>query len=350
MLPISSDRIQVFGLAPRIADATESWRALRSTIRLADKYGMTGMLIFQGNDVFLEPWVTAQFLLANTDRLSPFVAVNPIYAHPFTVAKTIASLSELYRRRIFLNLITGTAKSYLESMDDTLDHDDRYLRLTEYVQILMALIEGSSCNFEGRFYRTKGLYLRSPSPPEHIPMCFLAGQSEAAQKTAATLGATSMHMLPPRVEALQGARGVNLGVITRPTDERAWHVAESIFPESRQGQRMLKFSMANTDSEWKRRLALAAEREAGADVGYWMQPFKNFQADNPYFVGSHERVATMIANCVDRGVRSFILDLPPEEEEFANARIAFSMADEMLRARSDADAVREGGDAAIVGT
>ena len=78
---------------------------------------MTGMLIFQGNDVFIEPLITAQFLLAETKRLSPFIALNPIYMHPFTAAKMIASLTLLYGRKIYLNLITGTATSYLESME-----------------------------------------------------------------------------------------------------------------------------------------------------------------------------------------------------------------------------------------
>jgi alkanesulfonate monooxygenase len=327
-----ADDVQVFGLAPRIADYDHFWKAFCKTVQLSDEFGMSGMLIFQGNDVYIEPWAAAQYLLAETRRLCPFVAVNPIYMHPFTAAKMIASLTLLYNRKIYLNLITGTATSYLESMDDHLTHDDRYERLVEYTQLVMSLLVDSSRTFEGRFYKTKSLYLRHTIPAGLLPSSFLAGQSEAARRTAATLSATSMHMLPPRLAGgLDGVRGVNLGIVTRPTEAEAWRVARSLFPEDRTGQRMLTFSMNNTDSEWKKRLALATEREAEADAGYWMGPFRNFQADNPYFVGDHDHVAALIARCVQAGVKAFILDLPPAEEEFANVRIAFSKAEEILQ-------------------
>jgi alkanesulfonate monooxygenase len=255
--------------------------------------------------------------------------------HPFTAAKMIVSLTLLYDRKIYLNLITGTATSYLESMDDSISHDDRYERLVEYVQLVMSLLTDSSRTFEGRFYRTKGLYLRQSIPCALLPACFLAGQSDAALRTAKKLAATTMHMLPAKlVPGLSGACGVNLGIIARASEAEAWQVARSKFPENRRGQRLLTFSMSNTDSEWKKRLAVAAGKEADAEPGYWMGPFKNFQADNPYFVGEHDRVAALVARCVQAGVTAFILDLPPEEEEFENIRIVFSKAEAILQRTS----------------
>ena len=46
-----------------------------------------------------------------TERLSPLIAVNPISMHPFTAAKCISSLANLYSRKVFLNMVAGTALS-----------------------------------------------------------------------------------------------------------------------------------------------------------------------------------------------------------------------------------------------
>ncbi|MGI8546419.1 MAG: hypothetical protein ACR2M1_03655, partial [Gemmatimonadaceae bacterium] len=160
------------------------------------------------------------------------------------------------------------------------------------------------------------------------PDVFLAGQSAPARETARVVGGLWMQMLAPTLdEALTpDARGVHLGLVTRPTDDEAWDAARTHFPTSEEGQEVLDMSMANTDAEWKRRLRVAADAAVDAAPGYWLDPFRNFQADCPYFVGSYDRVATLLERLVERGVRALILDLPAQESEFAHVASAFDAA------------------------
>jgi alkanesulfonate monooxygenase len=84
--------------------------------------------------------------------------------------------------------------------------------------------------------------------------------------------------------------------------------------------------MKNTDSAWKQRLRRMADVPVEAGSPYWLSPFRNFQADCPYLVGSHMRVAEVIANLAARGVDTFILDVPSSEQEFRHVQAAFALA------------------------
>src|SRR2546426_11956881 len=70
----------------------------------------------------------------NTPRLCPLVAVQPIYMHPYAVAKLVASFGHLYGRRIYLNMVAGGFKNDLVALNDTTPHDQRYDRLIEYTR------------------------------------------------------------------------------------------------------------------------------------------------------------------------------------------------------------------------
>lgn len=39
--------------------------------QFADRSGFEGILLFEGNDVFVEPWAMAQHIMAETTRSSP---------------------------------------------------------------------------------------------------------------------------------------------------------------------------------------------------------------------------------------------------------------------------------------
>ena len=320
--------VQVFSTAPRLSDAAESWRSTTKVIELSDRYGCTGMLIFTGNDTHLDPWLTAQVLLQTTTTLAPLVAVNPVYMHPFTAAKMISSLGWLHRRRIYLNLVTGAALNYLQALHGALTHDERYDRLVEYTTIIRALLAGSGLtSFHGRYFQVSNLQLLPRLPDELLPHLLLAGQSEAARRASVAVGGAWLQMLQPTLaRGLEGARAVHFGIVTRPVEADAWRAAHARFPESEDGQAVLEYSMTNTDSSWKRRMKAVADGAGPAEPGYWLTPFRNFQSDCPFFVGSHEQVSMLVRQLIAEGVEKIVLDVPAEEEEFANIAAAFDMA------------------------
>jgi alkanesulfonate monooxygenase len=325
--------ITTFTISPRTRELQAYWRNIEQCIAWSAAHGATGILLFEGNDTFISPWVAAQVAFERTSALVPLIAVNPIYAHPFQVAKLVSSYAQVYRRRTYLNMITGTALSYLQAFNDELDHDQRYARVGEYVQVIRALLASDApVSFSGHYYQLHEMQLEPGLPSELQPEFFFAGASEAAARSAALVDGTLMTMLGPELaDSLAPAqRGIHLGLVTRRRGSDAWASAEHLFPEDRRGARVQELTMKNTDSVWKQRMFKAAQLGESARPGYWLRPFRDFKADCPYFVGSHDEAGALLAALVRGGIRHIILDIPCAEEEFANVERAFRCAQEIL--------------------
>ena len=331
---LSNTKVSVFTISPRTKSTDEYWPNIENCIKWSDAHNATGILLFEGNDTYVSPWVAAQSVFAQSATLCPLVAVNPIYMHPFSVAKLINSYAQIYGRKTYLNMITGTALSYLHAMDDSLDHDQRYDRLREYAEVIVSLLSHPhAIRYAGDYYQLENLKLEPPTDAELMPEFFFAGSSDAATKTSESVGGVQMTMLPNTLTTQQ--RGVHFGIVCRESEAEAWEAANEIFPEDRKGARMQALTMSNTDAQWKQRLMQASKLGEAAAKGYWLRPFTNFQADCPYLVGSFAEVAEVIERLVLGGVRDFILDLPAAESEFANTALVFAMARDRLQRNSE---------------
>jgi alkanesulfonate monooxygenase len=323
-----SSHPRIFAISPRTPDVDDYWTDICKVAAFSETCGLTGVLLFTGNDTYLETWAVTHELLRRTAAISPLVAVNPIYMHPFTVAKMIASLVRLHGRKIYLNMVTGTALSHQTAMGDRLSHDERYDRLAEYIQIVKALLGSSRpLSFAGSYYQTNHLQLFPGISSDMAPEFLLAGQSEAARRVCAATGGIAMQMLPAGLEdGWIDIPGVHFGIVARETEHAAWKAAQALFPESQEYRAMLEYSMSNTDAAWKRRMKADSERGAAAKKGYWLAPFANFQADCPYLVGNHGYIAERLRRLVGKGVTTFVLDIPPREEEFLNVNRVLEMS------------------------
>jgi alkanesulfonate monooxygenase len=321
-------RLRIFAISPRTPDVDDYWTDICRVADFSERCGLTGVLLFTGNDTYLEPWAVAHELLRRTATISPLVAVNPIYMHPFTVAKMIASLVRLHGRKIYLNMVTGTALSHQTAMGDRLSHDERYDRLAEYIQIVKALLGSPRpVTFAGRHYQIDQLQLFPGIPPDMAPEFLLAGQSEAARRVCAATAGIAMQMLPAGLEeGLADIPGVHFGIAARKSEATAWKAARALFPENHERRAMLEYSMSNTDAAWKRRMKADSERSAATKNGYWLAPFANFQADCPYLVGSHEYIAERLRRLMQRGITTFVLDIPAREEEFLHVSRVLQMS------------------------
>src|SRR5262249_44503299 len=146
-------KLRIFPAIPRNSDSTKYVDELMRIARFSDLNGFAGVLLFTGNDVFVEPWSMAQHILTHTSKSSPLIAVNPIYMHPFTVAKFVSSFALLYRRKIYLNMVTGTATSDLAGLGEQRTHRERYSRLGGGTPILrQALRPTRTGPFRGAIY------------------------------------------------------------------------------------------------------------------------------------------------------------------------------------------------------
>src|SRR3569623_2275800 len=155
---MTAPRLRVFPAISRNRDPKKYVGELMLVAEFADRNGFEGILLFEGNDVFVEPWAMAQHIMAATERSAPLIAVNPIYMHPFTAAKFVSSFAQLYGRKVYLYMISGTAVSDLQGLGDEQSHADRYIRLGELVTLMRQLLASPRpATFEGRFYRARNL-------------------------------------------------------------------------------------------------------------------------------------------------------------------------------------------------
>jgi alkanesulfonate monooxygenase len=160
----------------------------------------------------------------------------------------------------------------------------------------------------------------------------MSGSSPAGLAAAKKLGATPVtYPKPPGEEERPDASdfGVRVGIIARENADEAWRVALERFPEDREGQITHKMAMKVSDSHWHRALSGRDGSEAWEDGErhpYWLGPFQNYKTFCPYLVGTHERVAEEVASYMAIGAGTFILDIPPSEEELDHTGQVFRLA------------------------
>jgi alkanesulfonate monooxygenase len=326
--------IKLFSTSPQSKDYSPALypQAVADVARWSEQAGCTGILVYTDNSI-ADPWLVSQIIIENTKSLCPLVAIQPIYMHPYTVAKMVASLGFLYHRRIYLNMVAGGFKNDLVALNDLTPHDRRYDRLIEYTSTIRMLLQSPDpVTFEGEFYRVTNLKMTPPLERELFPGIFVSGSSDAGAAAAKAMSATAIRYPKPpgdyESEPLDMSveNGIRIGVIARESDEAAWEVAHERFPEDRKGQITHELRMKVSDSAWHKQLSDAAHQTRGSDGPYWLFPFENYKTNCPYLVGSYESVRAEVAGYIKVGYRSFILDIPPSREELDHISKVFRLA------------------------
>ncbi len=299
--------------------------------RWSDAAGCTGILVYTDNGL-VDPWLVADAIIRVTERLSPLVAVQPVYMHPYTVAKLVTTLGFLHGRRLFLNMVAGGFRNDLDALGDSTEHDRRYDRVVEYTTIIQGLLRGGEpVTLEGDFYQVKNLRLVPPLRRELFPGITMSGSSPAALAAAKHLGAVAVQYPKPSGE--NGTKGnpdvhtgIRIGIIARSRSEEAWELAHARFPPDRKGQLTHQLAMKVSDSSWHHQLSALAKESAERGNPYWLVPFENYKTFCPYLVGSYEQVARELTGYLKMGHETFILDVPRSEEDFAHVGEAFRVA------------------------
>jgi alkanesulfonate monooxygenase len=326
--------VKIFSSCPQssVAQPGTYLRQIVEIGRWSEAAGCEGILVYSDNGL-IDPWLVSQVLLENTERLCPLVAVQPIYMHPYSVAKMVASLGFLYGRRVYLNMVAGGFKNDLNALNDPTPHDERYARLAEYTSLIMDLVRGTGpVTLAGRYYNVTNLKLTPPLPVELMPGVFVSGSSEAGVDAARKLGATAMQYPKPSTEYEPNAiieemeLGIRVGIIARDDSDEAWRVARARFPEDRRGQITHQLAMKVSDSLWHKQLSDLGKAGYSEGNPYWLVPFENYKTFCGYLVGSYARVADELARYISVGYRTFILDVPANPEELRHIRVAFDGA------------------------
>jgi alkanesulfonate monooxygenase len=333
---IAREDIELFSTCPpsNAVDRSNYIRRVIEAARWSERYGAKGILVYTDN-ALIDPWLVAQLIVQHTESQCPLIAVQPVYMHPYTVAKVVTSFGYLYGRRVYLNMVAGGFKNDLVALTDTTPHDRRYDRLVEYTLIIKKLLTGpSAVSYDGEFYKVDNLTLTPLLHPDLFPRIFVSGSSEAGLAAAKAIDAVAVEYPKPAREYQDRVlddgieHGIRVGIIARASTDDAWAVAKARFPEDRKGQLTHQLAMKVSDSIWHKQLSQMDEEKANNP--YWLGPFHNYKTFCPYLVGSYSQVAAELSRYITAGYHAFILDIPPSEDELFHTNMAFTQAVEQV--------------------
>src|SRR5262245_65987012 len=122
----SRQNVRVFSTCPQSSDhpSGEYLNHVIDVARWSEANGCEGILVYTDNRI-VDPWLVAQTIIQHTSRLSPLVAVHPVYMHPYSVAKMVASFGFLHHRRVCLNMMAGGFANDRVRLHDRPPHDRR---------------------------------------------------------------------------------------------------------------------------------------------------------------------------------------------------------------------------------
>lgn len=269
----------------------------------------------------------AGYAAAHTQKLGFLIAHRPGFVSPTLAARKAATLDQLTGGRIALHIISGGSDVEQRQDGDWLDHDARYRRTDEYLEVMRRVwAETQPFDYEGEFYRLQGAYsqVRCYQQP-HVPL-FFGGGSQAALEVGSKhadvyaflgepLAAVKERIADIRERARRYQRDIRFSLSVRPvlgaTEKEAWDRARHILDRVQQATqgKVAPGQPARLQSELSKRLvSFAAEKEV-YDQRLWMPiAYASGGAGNTTcLVGTAEQVVDSLLDYYNTGCTTFIL-------------------------------------------
>ena len=184
-----------------------TWPYIRHLVRRSEELGYDLTLIAELNlnDIkgveapSMDAWSTASAVAAVTTQLEIMVAVRPTFHTPALLAKQAANIDHLSGGRLTLNVVSSwwaeEAKMYGVHFEQ---HDDRYARTSEWLDVVDGLWKEPRFSYAGRYYSVANTVLEPKPIARPRPCLYAGGESEAAKELiAAKCDAYLMHGDPP---------------------------------------------------------------------------------------------------------------------------------------------------------
>jgi len=150
----------------------------------------------------LDAWSTAAALAAVTQKQELMVAVRPTFHNPTQLAKQAANIDHISNGRISLNVVSSWWKDEAEKYGIHFDqHDDRYARTAEWLEIVDQVWKRDHFSFDGKYYQVKDNVLQpKPVLNRPRPKIYAGGESESAKNLiSSTCDGYVMHGDSPEV-------------------------------------------------------------------------------------------------------------------------------------------------------
>jgi FMNH2-dependent dimethyl sulfone monooxygenase len=277
----------------------------------------------------LDAWSTAAALTAVTERLEYMVAVRPTFHNPALLAKQAANIDRIGGgNRLSLNVVSSWWKDEATKYGVHFEqHDDRYARTAEWLEVLDNLWKRDRFEFSGKYYRVSESILQPKPITQPRPTIYAGGESETAKDLIArTCDAYVMHGDPP--EKI-GAR-----------------IADMAARREKYGLPPMIYGVAgysivrNTEAEAQRELARITDvKQSAAGYSNYQQWLSGTQLEQRVsledysvsnrglrsgFIGTPQMVIDRVAEFEKVGVNLLLLQCSPQFEEmerFAEACI-----------------------------
>jgi FMNH2-dependent dimethyl sulfone monooxygenase len=304
-----------------------TWEYVSKLARRSEEIGYSLTLIAELNlndikgadEPALDAWSTAAALAAVTRRLELMVAVRPTFHLPALLAKQAANIDRISHGRLSLNVVSSwwaeEARKFGVHFEQ---HDDRYARTSEWLDVVDSAWKGTHFSFAGKYYDVHDSIVQPTPVSRPRPTIYAGGESEAAKNLIASkCDAYVMHGDPPQ----------RIREKVRDLSER----------RARFGLPPMKFGVAgyaivrDTEAEAKRELARITDvKQSAAGYGNYQQWLANTQLEQRVsledysvsnrglrsgLVGTPEQVRERVAEFEDAGADLLLLQFSPQYEE-----------------------------------
>jgi FMNH2-dependent dimethyl sulfone monooxygenase len=305
-----------------------SWEYVSRLARRSEQigYDLTLVAELNLNDIkgveapSLDAWSTAAALAAVTERLELMVAVRPTFHNPALLAKQAANIDHIGGGgRLSLNVVSSWWASEAAMYGVHFEqHDDRYARTAEWLEVVDRAWREDHFSYEGKFYKVSDTVLRPKPLTRPRPVIYAGGESEAAKELIASrCDAYVMHGDPPervreKVADMSGRRermglppmifGVAGYTVVRDSEDEARKELARITDvrQSAAGYSNYQQWLAGTQLEQRVSLEDYSVSNRGLRSG---------------LVGTPEQVAARVGEFEDAGVDLLLLQCSPQLEE-----------------------------------
>jgi alkanesulfonate monooxygenase len=263
-----------------------------------------------------------------SERIKFLVAVRSGVCSPTAFVQQINTISVLTGGRVGLNFVNGHSESEQRYYGDFLDHDQRYARSDEFLDICQALWAARGpVTYAGRHFRIEGALLNTPfrSPERSTPELYIGGASPQAVRQACTHDACLL-TTPASAEALavrlaplreQGGRaGLIVGLIARPTREAALAAAEALLRRTGGAARAVhrSFRAQSSSTAFAKTFDRALETEWLSPT-LWTGAVPFLGPSATALLGSYDEIADTLMEYGRQGIREFLFLGWPDLDE-----------------------------------
>ena len=269
----------------------------------------------------------AGYAAAHTTSLGYLIAHRPGFVAPTLAARKAATLDQLSGGRIALHIISGGSDAEQERDGDFLDHDARYRRTDEYMDILRRSWTATEpFDYDGEFYRLKGASSQvSCYQRPHLPL-FFGGASDVALDVGSRRAdvfalwgepraAIRERVADIRSRAGEWGRNIAFSLSVRPilgeTEPQAWQRAEEILARVQDATRgtIVPGQPARLQSVGSRRLLQFAAEGDLHDERLWMPvaAASGAAGSTTCLVGTPRQVAKSLLAYYALGCATFII-------------------------------------------